>query len=212
MTLANPSIADVIVEAADAIRAPVYVARVAEVTGFDRGRGTVSVRPLVSARLDGGQYEPVPTFGEVPVYYMRCGGFSVTADVAVGQLGLILVRDVSHDEVDAGDTQYPVEPAAGRRHSLSDAVFLPGFVPPGDGPPSGTTAANRLVLALPSGAAVAVGAGSAAFNVSRDDRVQGELDKLSATIASLTSPSGPVTAGTPYVKGTTSTTRLKVDG
>lgn len=165
----------------DAARGGISVACTAEVLSFDRTRSEARVRPLVSALRasdDGDEQVDAPTIDGVPVVFPGGGGFAITFDVEAGDLGTLIIRDRSHDEVDAGDTSYPVQAASRRRFDLADAVFLPGFVAPGDGRPSNQAAADALVMRLPSGAELRIGSATASKALALAEKVDARVDTL----------------------------------
>lgn len=180
-TPSRPSLAVLANQLLDAARGGVSVACTAEVVAFDRTKSEARVRPLVSARRtsdEGDEFVDAPTIDGVPVLFPAGGGFALTFDLAAGDLGTLLIRDRSHDEVDAGDTSYPVQPASRRRFDYSDAVFMPGFVAPGDGRPSNEAAASSLTMRLPNGAELRIGSATANKALAVAEKVSARLDTL----------------------------------
>ena len=74
--------------------------------------------------------ESVPIVNECPVQFLTGGGFTFTCPVARGTLGSIVFSDRSLDRYLAGSGQ-EVDPQIYTRNNLTDAVFVPGLMPPG---------------------------------------------------------------------------------
>ena len=163
--------------------------------------------------------EPVTLKG-VPVRWERSGSRGLTYGIEPGDLGYIIVRGRSHDEVDAGRTDGTTQPASKRRHALRDAYFVPGYQPVGGLSGSDYRSDGQPVFRLPSGEALHVGAGTAAELVARADKVLAELAAVATSFASAKAPpgGGPLTWDNPANQYTApgaasaiASNRIKVD-
>ncbi len=174
MTIARATAA-----ATSAALSQVRVARYAEVVSYDTATQTATIREIVrEPRLnaDGEIVAPEPVqVGGVPVQWPNAGGRSITWGLNQGDVGLALVRDISHDEVDAGAAT-PTIPASLRRFNWSDAVLIPGATIPGDPLPSTAYRGDgQPVWALPSGEAVHVGDSTAAKTLALAQEIRDEV-------------------------------------
>ena len=220
MTTRTPTLADALTRAAELASGGVLVSRVARVDSYDRTDQTITATPIVADLVDledgGREALELPTISGIPVVWPAGGGVSITWDLTPGDLVLLLGRDRSHDEVDAGRTSPPVVPSSSRRFSWSDVVALPGYRSPADPLPSSAVAASTVVVRLPLGASVKVGSGSAAEAVGLADLVDARITAIVNAFNSHThtSPAGPT--GVPVAlipaQATTASTRLYTDG
>lgn len=174
MTIARATAA-----ATSAALSQVRVARYAEVVSYDTATQTATIREIVREpriNADGEIVAPEPVqVGGVPVQWPNAGGRSITWGLDQGDIGLALVRDISHDEVDAGAAT-PTIPASLRRFNWSDAVFLPGATIPGDPLPSSAVRGDgQPVWALPSGEAVFIGTSTAAKTLALAQEIRDEV-------------------------------------
>lgn len=206
MTIARATAA-----ASSAALSQVRVARYAEVVNYDTATQTATIREIVrEPRLnaDGEIVAPEPVqVGGVPVQWPNAGGRSITWGLDQGDVGLALVRDISHDEVDAGAAT-PTIPASLRRFNWSDAVFIPGATIPGDPLPSSAVRGDgQPVWALPSGEAVFIGTSTAAKTLALAQETAARVERIEAYLntATYSTPAGPTVAPSPPpFTGTTS--------
>ena len=189
------TIANAVIGATERAVSAVAVARTVQVVSYDADAQTVRVREVVAE-------SPIELDG-VPVRWPGGGGRSITWGIEAGDLGTLLVRDVSHDEVDAGSS-LPVDPASSRRWNLSDGEFWPGFVVPGSLASSAYRGDGQMVVALPVGEAMYVGASTAALKLVIEDVLRPYLVSLKAaydahthTVAGVTAGPGSVTSAPP---------------
>ena len=98
-----------------------------EVLSVNETKNMVSVQPLIQRTYSDGSVVTLAPIQNVPVYSMRGGDYYIKPPVAVGDTGVALFCDRSIDEwlVKGG----VVNPASGRYHDLSDAIFFPGLYP-----------------------------------------------------------------------------------
>lgn len=198
--MTRPTLADAIARTVECARASVRVAVAAEVLAYDRTDQTVRVRPMVAdpyIDADGDPaWQDVEPIDGVPVAWLRAGSVTLTAGVERGDVGLLLIRDRSHDEVDDGQQDAQVEPASSRRWDYADAVYLPAQVVPADPIGSGGHRADGApVLAMGAGLALRVGDSGASVAVARADRTEARLDALESFASSHTHPVSGATAG-----------------
>lgn len=140
----TPSLAEVLRAALDSRMDDVQVALPGRVVAYHAGSQTVDVQPLVRrplrTRSGDVRSEDLPVLPNVPVAFMRGGGFFLTFPLAADDTGLILFtsRDMAGWRTsgalsDAQDL---------RTHNLTSALFLPGLhsVPGQLGDPDDTNA------------------------------------------------------------------------
>lgn len=202
---------------AEAAASAVRVAVSCEVVSYDHTDQTVSVRPMVAdpGYRDGAvHWRDTPPLDGVPVAWLRAGSITLTAGVSAGDVGLLLIRDRSHDEIDAGQGARPVTtPASARRWDYADAVYLPAQVVPADPIGSaGVAASGDPVLGMGSGRALRVGASNANKAVAIAEDCAARIERIEAYLNTATylTPTGGTTiapAPPPFV-GTTSTAPL----
>jgi hypothetical protein len=89
--------------------------------------GTVDVLPLVN-QIDGNGYavQHQTVFG-IPYYRFTAGPWSIIADPAVNDLGLMACCDRDSSSVVRGGKQ--TTPASRRKYSMSDGFYLPSGLP-----------------------------------------------------------------------------------
>lgn len=95
------------------------------VEGVSGGRCTV--KPLVNRTLRDGRTEELPVVANVPIWFPRGGGASITWPVAAGDGCLLVFSERSLDAWKAGGAN----PADPRKHDLTDAVAFVGLSPSG---------------------------------------------------------------------------------
>lgn len=203
--------------------APVGVAVVCRVVAYDPGEGTADVLPMVQARrVVDGVTEAVPAeviYG-CPVVWPSAGGRTITWGLAMGDLCLCVIRDRSHDEIDSGSAG-PLMPAAGRRFNASDAVVLPGYDVPGSLPSSAVRSDGQMVVGLPAGEALHVGASTASRALALAEDVDARLEELRVVLSAHTHGYQAPTGGSVPASTTTvaaipafpsvASTRIKAD-
>ena len=194
------TIANAVIGASERAVAAVLVARTVVVVSYDADQQTVRVREVVAEdpiEIDG---VPVRWPIDAPPGEEPRG---MTWGIRVGSRGTLLVRDVSHDEVDAG-AAIPVTPASSRRWNLADGEFWPGFVVPGSLASGAYRVDGQMVIALPSGEALYLGASTATLRLVIEDVLRPYLVSLKAaydahthTVAGVTAGPGSVTSAPP---------------
>jgi hypothetical protein len=201
----------------------VRVAVSARVRSFDAATSTATIAPsVVEQRSVDGELLTV-ALADVPgVPVLMPGGtrrgftFGLDSTDSV----VAVVRHRSHDEVDGGTEALPASPAASRRMNYSDAVGLPGYVPPATGrPASHFRTDGQPVAYMESSDSLHVGESTAALLLARADRVEAELATLKSAISSAAVAGGDggasfkaaILASLLGWPGDTSTPRIKVD-
>lgn len=173
------TIANAVIGAAERAVAAVAVARTVAVVSYNADQQTVRVREVVGE-------DPIEIDG-VPIQWPGGGGRSITWGLEAGDLGTLLVRDVSHDEVDAGSA-LPVNPASSRRWNIADGVFCPGFVVPGSLASSAYRSDGQMVIALPVGEVLRIGDSTAAKALAIAEDVRDRLVRLESLFTAHTHP------------------------
>lgn len=165
----------------------IAVARACKVVGVGNGGATVSVKLMVGEWLDVGGGEQVPhehpVIAPVPVHYLRSGRATLVIPPRVGDVGLLLVRDVSHDQADAGASQVGAAPASRRRHDLDDAIYLPGVGVTSDTVPASAMRSDGApVLDMDLGVAFRVGDGTASMPVAIHDPLLARIEAIETAL------------------------------
>lgn len=210
--------AEVLRRSLETDRADLHTALPGKVRAYDAAKQTaeivLSVRQVTPARDDDDPDSVVdyPVLSDVPVLQLRGAGFFIHMPVAANDHVLVLFCESDLNEWRrTGDT---ADPGVATRHGLSGAVCIPGIHHQrnalggsdrhaDEGPPV-------FVMGKNGGPHIAfedneIHAGGS-DELARWAGVDAHLTAISNTIASLTSPSGPVTAGTPYLKATVEST------
>ena len=99
------------------------------VESFDAVRQTVSVQPALTENIQIGEEAvkatALPILTDIPIYFPRAGGYSITLPVKKGDECLLVFADMCIDGWwQSGGVQDQMET---RRHDLSDAFALIGF-------------------------------------------------------------------------------------
>ena len=209
------------------VRQLVRVAVIGRVEEYDPQAQTCRALPLVPEQdTANGVVRTLPPVALPGVPVVHYGGSlrGVTFGLEAGDPVVLLVRHRSHQEVDGG-ADPPIVPVNAARMQLSEAVALPGYVPPATGQPAAHYRTDgQLVIYLDSGEAVFIGVSTATLLLSRDDRVQQQLQAIATALTNLTAAivtwSTAIVAivgvafvppPSSYSPGTTSSSRVKVD-
>ncbi|MFA1583778.1 Gp138 family membrane-puncturing spike protein [Proteus mirabilis] len=120
----EPNLTEVLQSQDKATSARIRVAMPAKVLSFD-GKHTVTAQIMIKQNVNGKHvsYPPIP---DVPVSFLRAGGFSLTVPVKVGDEGTLLFYDRCIDGFYASGKESEILDF--RLHDLSDASFLPGGI------------------------------------------------------------------------------------
>lgn len=99
----------------------------ASIETYDHTQQRASVKPLLNRRLKDGRIEELPVIANVPVWFPRAGGASITMPVKRGDTVLVACAERSLDEwLERGGVQTPADR---RKHALFDGVAFPGLLP-----------------------------------------------------------------------------------
>lgn len=221
MTTPNPKLQDAIRTWARAETAEVIVCRDAEVASVDSdGRVTVRMLTPIAEVVQGEtRWTEAPLLPRIPVAYSGTADTQDTYPLAVGQRGLVVIRDVSSSEVDSGQGASPVvTPADPRRWDVVDAVFWP-VVLTGVNLPAVAVPSSGRALLVKAGDVLQVGSVNASEAVALASLANTRLDAIEAFLAThthtgVTTGSGTsgTPSGTPPEGSSVASTRLKVDG
>lgn len=128
-----------------------YTAMPGRIMAYDADLQSASVQPSVYANYVNEQgdtvHEPLPVVQGVPVVFPGGGEWSITFPIEAGMTGLLVFMNCSIDRWLVGDGR-DTNPVDGRRHSLADAVFIPGLRPFGN-PVAPAPAQDAMVLEGP---------------------------------------------------------------
>lgn len=125
------------------------------------GGGLVNVKPSLNRMLRDGTVEEMPVIPNVPVWFPRGGGASITWPVGAGDGCLLIFAERSLDEwKGSGGSVSPDDP---RRHGLSDAIAFVGLNPTAGGSDAIELRMGGVTLAV-SGGGVSITGGSVTHN------------------------------------------------
>lgn len=88
--------------------------------------GTVDIQPLTHQQDSSGVAVPHGTIYGVPYMRVQGGINAFIVDPAVGDIGFMVVA--GRDQTNAVANRAPSPPASFRKHSMSDCVYVPGFL------------------------------------------------------------------------------------
>lgn len=124
--MTEPTLGDVINAGILRILVGLRVAIPAEVVSFSRTPFRhVKVKIGIRSQLRSGEYIDHPEIDRVPVLMPGGGGYALDVDLLPGEEVMLLVADRGLDEWLASGG--PANPPAGRLHTLSNAVAIPGL-------------------------------------------------------------------------------------
>lgn len=127
----DPSDSEVIRDGIDSRLSDVWTATIGRVQKYDAKTQTADVLPVVRRALVAADgyvgHEDLPVIPNVPVLHSRSGGFFVHLPVEVGDtVLLVFTKDSFQMWRESGSV---VNPGDLSRHSLSNAVAIPGIFP-----------------------------------------------------------------------------------
>lgn len=126
-TSETPSIAQVIIDAIEARLTEVHTSLPGKVQSYDKSTGMATIQPLIKRKFKDGDVVDLPICNQVPVAFPRTTTAWIHLPVKKGDVGLLLFSERSIDRYkNLGGSQDPKDP---RKHSLSDAFFIPGGYP-----------------------------------------------------------------------------------
>lgn len=125
----TPELSEVFDVAREATAAGIYSAMPGRVERYESARQLVDIQPLVKVTHEDEEGAPVvaalPVIPSVPVAFPAAGGMRLTFPITVGNTGLLVFCSVPLDKWEAHGGL--VDPEDSGRHSLADAIFLPGL-------------------------------------------------------------------------------------
>ena len=121
----------------------------------------VNVKPSLNRALRDGTTETLPVVPNVPVWFPRGGGASITWPIEVGDGCLLVFSERSLDEWKlTGSTVTPTDP---RKHGLSDAIAFVGLSASGEGSDDISLKMGGVTLSV-SDSGVAITGGAVTHN------------------------------------------------
>lgn len=224
------TLAEAISSVIEASTAQVFCARPAKVTAYDATTQKVSVEVALAEAIeteDETVKAPIAEIVSVPVAFPRGGGFFVSFPIAVGDYVTLVFADRSIDLwLKNGGSN--VDPIDLRRHSVGDAIAIPGCYPD----PSALTEAHASKMTMGydtgmqvsidnSGAMVLAAVGAATQAIALATKVETELAKIETahnththvTTATVSAGSPGVLAapGVSYTPGTVGSSKVTVE-
>lgn len=181
---ATPSLVDAVRRAARAELTDVNVAIPARVESYDPTTQRCSAQPLIRRAYadESGERvaERLPVVNEVPVVFPGAGSYSITWPLAKGDTVLLIFSQASIDKwLSRGDD---VDPLDDRRHSLNDAVAIPGLrhrAEPSNGGGGGAAAPAAMVFTADE---IRLGSTAASDRVARESDLQQLRDIIDAAL------------------------------
>lgn len=187
----SPTLAEVIRGAIESRLLDVHTSIPGKVVTYDPTTQTADVQPTVRRALsleDGVEHEDLPIIPNVPVGWMRGGGFGFQFPLVPGDhVWLVFSEAATGAWRESGDLSDPVDHA---RHDLSYPIALPVCAPDSGALPAALGALVSL-LSVPAGGTLYLGGqGPTADYVALAGKVEAALAALKAAISGA-----PVTAG-----------------
>ena len=178
------------------------------VVSYDAATQKATVQPEIFAEttdIDGNRVATkLPAITDVPVVFPRSGAYGITFPLAAGDTVLVVFSESSLDKwaTKGGDT----DPEDRRKHSLSDAIAIPGLFP--FNKPTSQVASGAMVI---SGGEIRIGSKDASELVALHSDVSALRNFVNTHVhagvtSGMASTSAPV--GTPSVSGAT---KVKVE-
>lgn len=101
----------------------IHTALPAKIISFNKAKQVADIQIVQKRLFTDGTEELYPPLIDVPVQYLRGGGFSITFPLSSGDSGLLVFAERSLDEWLVNGAEKVPEDS--RTHSVSDAVFYP---------------------------------------------------------------------------------------
>ena len=124
---ASPSMSEVLQQAISSQLYEMKVAMPAEVIKYDKDKQKVDVQPLLKKKYNDGSLQDQPKVYNVPVVFPRAGDAFISMPIKAGHNVLLIFIDRSIDKWLSNGGK--LDPEDTRKHSISDAVALPGLYP-----------------------------------------------------------------------------------
>lgn len=125
----SPTLVEAIRRAMEASSSEICTALPARVESYDAAAQRASVQPLIRRTYQdesgARQVERLPVISDVPVSFPGAGDYSISWPLAKGDIVLLVFSQASIDKwLTSGKD---VDPLDDRRHSLNDAIAIPGL-------------------------------------------------------------------------------------
>ena len=209
----EPTDAEVIRDAINARLLDVWTATIGRVESYDPKTQTANILPVVRRPLQSADghigHEDLPVLPNVPVLQPRAGGFFVHLPLQAGDTVLVVfTADSFQMWRNSGSVTNPGDL---RRHSLSNAIAIPGVFPNLEAlldPPNVGMASDEAVL---GGGVYRVGDATAAQFVALSNKVDAALELIKTHVHP--SAMGPTGTSTELASMVTATgaTKLKAE-
>lgn len=204
MTQANPTPGDAAVAMVATARLAVSGPVIGQVDSWDGSSSTCTVTPTVQMvrQLPDGSVvaTPVPTMSGVPICYPSGGGTRISWRLVPGDMVTLIPRQYSHDELDAGATDYPIVPSSTRLWNAADWLAIPAYHPPARTLSTASVAPSvgDVLMEIPSGGSLIVGdAIASVIRVATDTAVRAAMQAQATAYATHTHPYASGVTGTP---------------
>lgn len=176
----EPTLAEVIRDGIDGRLADVHTCTVGRVVSYDSLKQVANVQPVIRRpfNIGGGEvdHEQLPILPNVPVLWPRAGGFFIHLPLAAGDhVLLVFSQDDLSTWREAGSI---VEPDDLRRHSLANAVAIPGI-----GPEGAPLSPSPLSVAARAGGMVLGDGGAAEVHISSSEIKLGQAAVMPVALA-----------------------------
>jgi hypothetical protein len=129
MVLANekPTMAEAIRRLIESKLANLHTTLPGRVESYDAATQKADIQPLIKGRTTEGESYDLPILPSVPVKWPRTASAIISLPLAAGDTGTIIFHERSLDQwlLKGGVT----DPLDDRKHSYSDAEFIPGLYP-----------------------------------------------------------------------------------
>ncbi len=221
-TTQKPTLASVLNSATSSRLKGVRVSLPARVESYNEAKRTISAQPLVhDGYIDETgkrQVSRLPVVTNVPVVFPGSGGARFRFPITKGDTVLLLFSSSSLEQFLQRGGE--VDPKTDHRHSLTDAIAIPGLQPPAGAAIDGASDADTMIEITVGGEIHAGGSDALALKSELDDLrsyVAKQFDALTghvhavsgAATTGITSATGPGEAPTDPPPTVTGTTKLK---
>lgn len=185
MSSRNPTLEEVLSIALEAQMGRIHTSIPGRIESYDSSTQKATVKPLVKnveIPSEGNEIvDDLPVINDVPVIFPRSAGFFLSFKVAPGDLVLLLFCERSVDEWVHGNGENQ-EPADPRRHSLSDAVCIPGLFPFKKALKNSDTSGVKLGEDSPNGMRLEIAGGKLILTLADQATVVFQLSEAGATM------------------------------
>ena len=195
----SPTFAEVLRTAMDSHTADLHVAMPGRVESYDSTNQSVSVQPLIRRGYTGEDgeraVESLPVITGVPVVFPGTGGVSITWPVAAGDTVLLVFSESSIDKWLSRGGE--VDPLDDRKHTLSDAIAIPGLRDFANPVPPAGIHSTAMVITAP----LIHAGGTDSLALKSDVSALKSWAQTFATTVGYLAPLAPSPTGTSVLKG-----------